>query len=192
MSPIAGLLAVAFSLSAGVSSVRSPEMAVIYERTTVPAIDTHVSIRPIPFVGLGIQFNYTQRAGTAVGVSTLEDMGIQATFHLATLGLRVEGRLEVTEHQRVIPYVVGGPLATFYEEQVQSSAIKGGKPGAFVGGGASLLLTPETTWSIQPRPRLHGVYLNFEVGNRWSKWASGDGLDLGGWYLFGGVEVALR
>lgn len=192
MSPIAGLLAVAFSLSAGVSNVRSPEMAVIYERTTAPAFNTHFAFRPIPYLGVGVQFNYTPRVGTAVGVSTLESMGIQSNFHLATLGLRVEGRLDVAEHQRVIPFVAGGPLATFYKEQVGAEDVSGGKPGAFLGGGANILLTPETSWSLQQRPRLEGLYLTFEAGNRWARWASGDGLDLGGWYLFGGVEVAFR
>jgi hypothetical protein len=192
MSPIAGLLAVAFSLSAGVSNVRSPEMAVIYERTTAPAFNTHFALRPIPYVCVGVQFNYTPRVGTAVGVSNLESMGIQTNFHLATLGLRVEGRLDIADHQRVIPFVVGGPLATFYKEHVGSEDISGGKPGAFIGGGVNILLTPETTWSLQPRPRLEGLYLTFEAGNRWARWASGDGLDLGGWYLFGGVEVAFQ
>ena len=192
MTPIAGLLAVAFSLSAGVSAVRSPEMSVIYERTTAPAFNTHVAVRPIPALGVGVQFSYAPRIGTAVGVSTLESMGIESKFHLATLRLRVEGRFDVTAHQPVIPFVVGGPLATFYKEQVGSSDVSGGKPGMFLGGGVNILLTPEASWSLQQRPRLEGLYLMLEAGNCWAKWASGDGLDLGGWYLYGGVEVAFR
>lgn len=192
MTSMAGLLAVAFSLSAGVSAVRSPEVSIIYERSIAPTFNTHFSVRPIPYVGVGLQFSYAPRNGTAVGVSSLEPMGQASQMHLSTLGLRVEGRLDVSLHQRVVPYVVAGPLATFYRERVDTTIVTGGKPGAFLGGGVCFLLNPEASWSLQARPRLEGLYLTLEAGHRWAKWASGEGLDLGGWHLHGGLEVAFR
>lgn len=192
MTSMVGLLALAFSLSAGVSTVRSPEVVTVYERSAAPTFNTHFAVRPIPYVGVGVQFSYAPRTGSAVGLQTLEPMGQAAQMHLTTLGLRVEGRLDVAPHQILVPYIVGGPLATFYREQVSDMKVAGGKPGAFVGGGVCILLTPEASWSLQPRPRLDGVYLTFEAGHRWAEWASGDGLDLGGWHLHGGVEVSFR
>jgi len=192
VTSIVGLLALAFSLSAGVSAVRSPEVSTVYERSIAPTFNTHFSVRPVPYVGVGVQFSYAPRNGTAVGVSSLEPMGQASQMHLTTLGFRVEGRLDVAPHQRVIPYVVAGPMATFYREQVGMTHIAGGKPGAFLGGGLCLLLNPEASWSMQARPRLEGLYLTLEAGHRWAKWASGEGLDLGGWHLHGGLEVAFR
>jgi len=192
VNPSLGLLALAFSLSVGVSGVRSPEVAQIYERSITPTFHGHFAVRPLSFVGVGLQFSYGVRTGTGVQTQSLAPASEEAKLHTGTFGLRVEGRFETSAHQPVVPYAVAGPLFTFYRESVGATQVSGGKPGALVGFGLAFLLTPETSWSMQPRPRLDGVYLVVEGGHRWAKWASGEGLDLGGWHVHAGVEVAVR
>lgn len=179
-------------MSVGMSGVRSPEVTRIYEKATTPTFHGHFSARPFTMLGLGLQFSYGVRRGMGLQTETLALSSDEASFHAGTVGLRVEGRLETAPHQRIVPYGVAGPLLTFYREQVGTTQVSGGKPGAMIGFGLSFLLTPETSWSLQPRPRMEGVYLILEGGHRWAKWPSGEGLDLGGWHVHGGVEVAIR
>ncbi len=192
MNPAIGLLALAFSISMGASGVRSPEVIEIYSRPLTPSFHGHFAVRPLPCIGFGLQASFGARTGTGMLVQSLEASSDEARMHVGTVALRFEGRLDVAPYQPLIPYLVAGPMATFWRETVGTSQRSGGKMGAHVGAGLCFLLTPETAWSLQPRPRLEGVYLVVEGGHRWARWASGEGLDLGGWHLHGGVEVAIR
>jgi len=192
VNPSLGLLALAFSLSVGVSGVRSPEVAQIYERSITPTFHGHFAVRPLSVVGFGMQFSYGVRHGTGVQTQSLAPSGERADLHVGTVGLRVEGRFETAVHQPVVPYAVAGPLFTFYRESVGATQVAGGKPGALLGFGLAFQLTPEASWSMQRRPRLDGIFLVVEGGHRWAKWPSGEGLDLGGWHVHAGVEVAVR
>ena len=185
------LLCVALTLSGGWSGTRSTEIETVYEKSGAPQIWAQVVVRPLPAVGIGLQGSYSWRKGNAL----LKDSALPSTdiarMKAGTFGLRIEGRLEVELHQPVIPYVVAGPLWTFYRESA-GELVHGVKPGAQVGLGLSILLTPETTYSMAPHPRFEGLYLTMEGGHRWAKWRTKEGMDLGGWHVHGGVEVAFR
>jgi len=185
------LLAIALTLSGGYTGVRSPEIETVYGSPGLPQIWVQAAVRPLPVVGVGIQGSFSWRKGNALLKGSGEPSEDLSRLTLSTLGLRLEGRLELQAHQPVIPYAIAGPLWTFYRESA-GEVIHGVKTGAQIGAGMSILLTPETTYSVQPHPRMEGVYLTVEGGHRWARWSSGEGLDLGGWHVHGGVEVAFR
>ncbi len=186
------MLAVAFSLAAGASAVRSPEVLLVYERAVAPDVRGVVSVRPWMPLGIGLQASYQSRRGVAVLTSTMEPSSSEARLSMGTAALRLEGRAEFAEHQVLVPYLHGGPMVTWFREQVETEVIAGWKPGGIAGGGLAILLTPETSWSLQPHPRLEGIYLVAEGAHRWARRASGAGLDLGGWQVHVGVEVVVR
>lgn len=185
------LLAVALTLSGGMSGSRSPELELVYAKASAPQIWVQGVLRPLPWIGLGLQGSFSWRKGNALDRGTQLPSSELARFMVGTAGLRVEVRLDLDPHQPVIPYLVAGPLITFYRESA-GEVVEGAKAGAQVGVGMAILLTPEAKYSMEPRPRLDGLYLTIEGGHRWAKWASGMGLDLGGWHVHGGVEVAFR
>jgi len=188
----ASVLAMAIWFTVGAAGVRSPEVLVVYQKAAAVNIQAGFVMRPFPQLGVGMQFSYGGRRGTAVLTETMETTDLETRLHMGNVGIRFEGRLEMVQHQPLVPYIVGGPMVTWYREQVETDVINGMKPGAMVGMGAALLLTPETSYSIHTGPGLEGVYLVVEGGHRWARWASGRGMDLGGWQLHGGVEVMVR
>jgi len=188
----AAAAAVALMLSLGASGVRAPEVEQVYDRPLGVSFGGAGVVRPWPVLGIGLGVSGVTRRGEALSSATLEPTGDEARLVLVTTVLRVEGRVEVAEHQPVVPYLAGGPLITWYTETVAGEAIHGAKPGAWIGGGVAILITPETTWSVLPGPGLHGIYLRAEGVHRWARWCSGTGLDLGGWQLDGGVTIVVR
>lgn len=188
----ASALAMAIWFTVGAAGVRSPEVLMVYQKAATVDVRAGFVLRPLPQLGVGAQFSYGARRGTAVLAETMETTSTEARLHVGTVGLRLEARLEMVEHQPLVPYLVAGPMVTWYREQVEMDVINGMKPGAMVGMGAALLLTPETSYSLHTGPGLQGLYLVVEGGHRWARWASGEGLDLGGWQIHGGVEVMVR